>query len=72
LSIEHLVSNAHVVTEASLRTGAAYVMKDASGQKLGYFYFDDEPGRRSAAKLHASQAALMKTANKSQIKSQGK
>jgi hypothetical protein len=27
------------------------VVKDASGQKLAYVYFEDEPGRRVAAHL---------------------
>ena len=31
--------------------GAAYVVKDSGGQKLGYFYYEEEPGRRSTAKL---------------------
>lgn len=26
-------------------------MKDSGGQKLGYFYYEEEPGRRSSAKL---------------------
>jgi hypothetical protein len=30
---------------------ACFIVKDASGQKLGYFYYEEEPGRRSEAKL---------------------
>jgi len=36
---------------------ACFIVLDASGQKLGYFYFEEEPGRRSSAKAHPRRGA---------------
>jgi hypothetical protein len=33
------------------KSDACFVVRDHNGQKLAYVYFEDEPGRRSAAKL---------------------
>ena len=37
---------------------ACYVVSDRGGQKLAYVYFEDEPGRRSAAKLLTSRPRI--------------
>jgi hypothetical protein len=38
-------------SRGGLSTVACFVVKDGAGQKLAYVCFEDEPGRRSAAKL---------------------
>jgi hypothetical protein len=38
-------------------TDACFIVRDRNKQALTYVYFEEEPGRRAAARLHARRSA---------------
>jgi hypothetical protein len=44
-------------------TPNCYIVRDADGQQLAYVYYENEPGRRSAAKLLTRDEARRIAAN---------
>ncbi len=50
-------------------TPACYIVRDRDGQALAYVYYEDEPGRRTTAKLLTKDEARRIAANVARLPS---
>ena len=48
---------------------ACFIVRNSNGQQLAYVYFEDKPGRRSAAKLLSKDEARRIAANIAKLRS---
>jgi hypothetical protein len=48
-------------------TDACFIVRDANGQAVAYVYFEEEPGRRTAAKLLTKDEARRMKVNFAQV-----
>jgi hypothetical protein len=46
-----------------VESNACFIVKDSDGQPLAYVYFENEPGRRSSAKLLTRDEAFLVAVN---------
>jgi hypothetical protein len=51
------------VSHHQVESSRCFVVRDRGGQQLAYVYFEDQPGRRSAAKLLTKDEARRIAAN---------
>ena len=64
---EHALPSSLPATMVGAELEACFVVMDSAGQKLAHVYCEEEPGRRSAAKLLTKDEARRIAANIAQL-----